>query len=99
MEYSTFECASGDEIPLSSVNDGADDCPAGDDEPSYGPVTKAMSTYTCLYSGETIALSLVNDGVEAIVNGTMNRTWATKTSTNGVRRLGHHPHRMGQRRR
>ena len=64
VEYSTFECASGDEIPLSYVNDGADDCPAGDDEPSYDPVTQnEVSTYTCLYSGETIALSLVNDGM------------------------------------
>ena len=65
VEYSFFECASGDEIPLSYVNDGADDCPAGDDEPSYDPVTQnEVSTYTCLYSGETIALSLVNDGTE-----------------------------------
>ena len=65
VEYSIFECASGDEIPLSYVNDGADDCPAGDDEPSYDPVTQSeVSTYTCLYSGETIALSLVNDGFE-----------------------------------
>jgi len=65
VEYSTFECASGDEIPLSSVNDDHDDCPAGDDEPSYDPVTQSeVSTYTCLYSGETIALSLVNDGTE-----------------------------------
>ena len=65
VEYSFFECASGDEIPLSHVNDGADDCPAGDDEPSYDPVTQnEVSTYTCVYSGETIALSLVNDGTE-----------------------------------
>jgi len=65
VEYSIFECASGDKIPLSYVNDGAQDCPAGDDEPFYDPVTQSeVSTYTCLFSGETIALSLVNDGTE-----------------------------------
>jgi hypothetical protein len=65
VEYIFFECASGDEIPLSYVNDGAEDCPAGDDEPSYDPITQnEVSTYTCLYSGETIALSSVNDGIE-----------------------------------
>ena len=64
-ESSTFECASGDEIPLSYVNDGEDDCMDGSDEPAYDPVTQnEVSTYTCLYSGETIALSLVNDGTE-----------------------------------
>ncbi|MDP6199540.1 MAG: hypothetical protein QF531_02110 [Candidatus Poseidonia sp.] len=63
VEYSSFECANGDVIPLSSVNDGSEDCPAGDDEPAYDPITQSeVSTYDCVYSGETIALSQVNDG-------------------------------------
>ncbi|MBT7637585.1 MAG: hypothetical protein HN554_01615, partial [Euryarchaeota archaeon] len=44
------------------VNDGSPNCPAGDDEPTYDPITQEeTSTFEC-WDGSVIDLSQVNDG-------------------------------------
>jgi len=62
-----FTCTNGDEIPLSSVNDGMGDCD-GSDEPQYDSEGNEISSFTCM-DGSQIMLSQVNDGNEDCLDG------------------------------
>jgi hypothetical protein len=52
-----WACADGNEIPLSYLNDGYDDCTGGEDE----PVDETDGDFTCA-DGSTIPLLYANDG-------------------------------------
>jgi hypothetical protein len=59
----TFLCDDETEsVPFASINDGAEDCGDGSDEPVY-EVGEEMSEFYCNADDEVIYLSQVNDGV------------------------------------
>ena len=63
--YHLFTCADGETVLLSTVNDGAEDCADGSDEPRMEDDGR---TYSC-NDGSEIAFSLVNDGNEDCADG------------------------------
>ena len=63
--YHLFTCADGETVLLSTVNDGAEDCADGSDEPRMEDDGR---TYSC-NDGSEIAFSLANDGNEDCADG------------------------------
>ena len=56
-----FTCNDGSEVPFSYVNDGAEDCGEGEDEPTYEQVE--YSEFYCSADDNFIYFSQVNDGI------------------------------------
>jgi hypothetical protein len=71
-----WACADGNEIPLSYLNDGYDDCTGGEDE----PVDETDGDFTCA-DGSTIPLLYANDGEADCPDDSDELEYSTGTSS------------------
>ena len=78
--YHLYNCANGDTVLLSQVNDGTDDCADASDEPN---IQSDGSEFQC-DDGSTIEFYLVNDGSDDCADGSDEDNFITQfTCDNG----------------
>ena len=58
MRYHQFQCANGETVKVTAVNNGVEDCSDASDEPM---MQDDGSTFTC-HDGSTVPFTLANDG-------------------------------------